>query len=92
MTSLPDTGYLRLSQVIGRRPVTADQAAANRETGRRGRTPRAGTAPLIPVSAASWYAGQKTGKYPRPVKFGRTALYRVEDIRALIARIDGGAE
>jgi predicted DNA-binding transcriptional regulator AlpA len=41
----------------------------------------------IPVSRAAWYAGIKTGKFPKPVKLGpRTAAYRVEDIRALIAQ------
>lgn len=51
----------------------------------------AGIPPVIPVSPASWWAGVKTGRYPQPVKLGpRTTAWRVEDIRALIAR--GGSE
>ena len=43
---------------------------------------------FIPIGRPSWYAGIKSGKYPKPIKFGqRTALYRVEDIEALIAEI-----
>jgi prophage regulatory protein len=41
---------------------------------------------LIPISKSSWYAGIAAGEYPRPIKFGRTSLWRVEDIRALIER------
>lgn len=46
--------------------------------------------PLIPVCSASWWAGIRAGRYPKPVKLGpRTTAWRVEDIRALIAK--GGA-
>lgn len=42
--------------------------------------------PLIPVSRSSWWAGCKSGKYPKPLKLGeRTTVWRVEDVRALIA-------
>jgi len=41
---------------------------------------------LYPVSRSGWWAGVKSGKYPRPVKLGpRTTAWKVEDIRALIA-------
>lgn len=40
---------------------------------------------VIPISRSSWFAGIKSGKYPKGVKLGeRTTAYRVEDIRALI--------
>lgn len=40
----------------------------------------------IPVSKSTWWNGCKSGKYPKPVKLGpRTTVWRVEDIRALIA-------
>lgn len=41
---------------------------------------------VIPVSRSSWWAGVKSGRFPRPVKpFGpRTSVWRVGDIRALI--------
>ena len=41
----------------------------------------------IPVSKSTWWAGVKTGRYPKPVKLGpRITAWRVEDIRALIER------
>ena len=41
---------------------------------------------VYPVSAASWYAGIKAGKYPAPVKLGlRSSAWRVSDIKALLA-------
>ena len=42
--------------------------------------------PIIPVCAATWWAGVKSGKYPPSVKLGpRVTAWRVEDIRKLIA-------
>jgi prophage regulatory protein len=41
----------------------------------------------IPVSKSTWWAGIKSGRYPKPVKLGpRITAWRVEDIRALIVR------
>ena len=40
---------------------------------------------LVPVSKSSWWAGVKSGRYPKSVKLGpRTTAWRVEQIRALI--------
>ena len=44
-------------------------------------------APLgpIPVSKSTWWAGVKSGRFPKPVKLGpRITAWRVDDIRALI--------
>lgn len=42
---------------------------------------------IVPVSKSTWWAGVKTGRYPKPVKLGpRTSGWRVEDIRALVAQ------
>jgi len=39
----------------------------------------------IPVGRSTWWAGVKTGRFPKPVKLGpRTTVWRVEDIQALI--------
>lgn len=44
------------------------------------------TPPIIPVSKSTWWAGVRSGKFPKPVKLGpRTTAWRVSDIRALIA-------
>lgn len=46
--------------------------------------------PIIPVSKSTWWAGCKTGRYPKPVKLSeRTTAWRVEDIRALIDSMGG---
>ncbi len=47
---------------------------------------RRGIPPIIPVSKSTWWAGVKSGKYPKPVKLSaRCTCWHVEDIRALIA-------
>jgi predicted DNA-binding transcriptional regulator AlpA len=47
---------------------------------------------VIPVSKSAWWAGIKSGKFPKSVKLGhRTTAWRVEDIRDLIAKT-GGAQ
>jgi len=40
---------------------------------------------IIPVSKSSWWAGVKSGRYPKPIKLGeRTTCWNVFDIRQLI--------
>lgn len=64
MNSLPSTGYLRLSQIIGNKKKNIPA--------------------LIPVGKTSWWAGVKSGRYPRPIKLApRTCVWRVEDIFAI---------
>jgi prophage regulatory protein len=44
---------------------------------------------VIPVSKSTWWAGIKTGRYPKPVKLGqRITAWKAEDIKAFI---DGGS-
>lgn len=83
-TELPSTGYLRLSQIIGQAEVTEEQAAGNRKTGKGIKRARPGIPALIPVSAATWFAGCKSGRFPPGTKpaGGNITLWRVEDIRA----------
>lgn len=39
----------------------------------------------IPVSKSTWWAGVKSGRYPKPLKLGpRITAWRAENIRALI--------
>jgi len=39
----------------------------------------------IPVAKSTWWAGVKSGRFPKPVKLGpRITAWRVEDIRNLI--------
>lgn len=40
---------------------------------------------LIPISPSSWWAGVKSGRFPRPVKLGpKTTAWRASDIARLI--------
>lgn len=40
----------------------------------------------IPVGKSTWWGGVKSGRYPKPVKFGpRITAWRAEDIETLIA-------
>lgn len=68
MSQLPETGFLRLPQIIG--------------------DPKAEPPipPIIPVKKSCWWAGVKSGRFPKPVYLSaRITAWRVEDIRALIA-------
>lgn len=68
MHKLPETGFLRLPQIIGDPKANPPIPA------------------LMPVCKSTWWAGVKAGRFPAPVKLGpRTTVWRVEDIRALIA-------
>jgi prophage regulatory protein len=56
-TTIPETGFLRLPEVLK----------------------------FIPVGKSTWWAGVKSGKYPKQVKLGkRTSAWRAEEIKALI--------
>lgn len=67
-TSLPETGYVRLRQIIGDRKSDPP------------------IPPIIPVGRSSWWSGIRCGRYPKGLKLGpRTTVWRVEDIRALLA-------
>jgi predicted DNA-binding transcriptional regulator AlpA len=72
MHALPETGYLRLAQIVGK-PATDDAPAIPA---------------IIPVSKSTWWAGVRSGRYPQPVRSlgDRITAWRVEDIRALIER------
>lgn len=41
----------------------------------------------IPVGKSTWWAGVKSGRFPKPVKLGEcTTAWRAEDIHTLIAQ------
>ena len=46
----------------------------------------------IPVSKSTWWAGVKSGRFPKPVKLGpRITAWRAEDIRALVEELSEAA-
>lgn len=51
---------------------------------------RRGIPGLIPVSPATWYSWIAAHRAPKPVKLGRTSVWRVEDIRTLIQGLSAG--
>ena len=43
---------------------------------------------VIPISKSAWWAGVRSGRYPRSVRLGtRTTAWKVESIRQLIDRL-----
>lgn len=42
---------------------------------------------FFPVSKSTWWAGVKSGKYPKPVKHGGATFWKAEDIHALIESV-----
>lgn len=75
--ALPATGFLRLHQIIGKRPTKADPI---------------GIPAIVPVSRATWWAGIRQGRYPTPVKLGpNCTAWPVESIRELVQRLGGAA-
>jgi len=43
---------------------------------------------VYPIGKSSWWAGVKSGRYPKPVKLGpRTTAWKAQDIRELIERL-----
>lgn len=50
--TIPETGFVRIQQILD----------------------------VFPVSRSAWWAGVKSGKYPKPVKLGpNTTAWRAED-------------
>lgn len=65
MQLFPETGFVRLPQVLS----------------------------VIPVCKSSWWAGVKSGRYPKPVKLSpRRTAWKAEDIHALIKELSEQAE
>ena len=43
---------------------------------------------LVPVGKSTWWAGCKTGRFPRPIKIGlRASAWRTADILALLEKL-----
>lgn len=67
INTLPETGFVRLSQIIGNSKHNPPIPA------------------IIPVSNSTWWAGVKSGRFPKPIKLSsRITAWNVNDIRKLI--------
>lgn len=86
MYQFPETGFVRLPQIIGQDAVSEVQAAENRRLGRHPRRPRPAIPAIIPVKKSTWWAGVKSGRFPKPTKALGTgiAAWTVEAIRELM--------
>lgn len=76
MNTMPESGFLRLWQIIGR-PATDTEPAIPA---------------IIPVSKSTWWDGVRSGRYPEPTRSlgARITAWRAEDIRALIEAMSKG--
>ncbi|HKU17952.1 MAG TPA: AlpA family phage regulatory protein [Candidatus Saccharimonadales bacterium] len=64
---LPETGFVRLPQIIGKKPTDTDP----------------GLPALVPVSASTLWQMVRDKRFPSPVKLGpRTTAWKVEHVRA----------
>jgi prophage regulatory protein len=58
--TIPETGFIRLPQVLT----------------------------VIPICKSSWWAGVKSGRFPKPIKLSeRCVAWKAEDIRDLIREL-----
>ena len=39
---------------------------------------------IIPVGRSTWYEGIKEGRFPKPIKLGRSSFWKLSDIQKLI--------
>lgn len=48
---------------------------------------------FFPVASSTWWAGVKTGRYPKPIKLGpRLTAWSGADLNALIVRLNSDDE
>ncbi len=50
-----------------------------------------GPPPLFDLSASTWWAGVKSGRFPKPVRLGeRMTCWKGSDLLALVENLGGG--
>lgn len=49
----------------------------------------ASTPGVLPLSRSHFYDLVRNGTFPAPIKFGRAALWRVDDVRRMLAIVAG---
>jgi hypothetical protein len=75
--------FARVADLVGTKPVSPQQAAANRRAGRRPVRPREGRAGLIPISAPTFWRWVQNGLV-KPHKVGGTTMFDVGEVLAVI--------
>jgi predicted DNA-binding transcriptional regulator AlpA len=93
ITTIPETGFFRLSQIIGQKAVSPEEAEANRlkaeqdrAAGRKTkagpRFPRPAIPAIVPWSKSKLWDAVKKGEFPAPVKLSsRTTAWTVRSIK-----------
>lgn len=71
ISGLPPEGFVRIWEIVGRKAHRGVAAIPG----------------MIPVSRSTWYSGVRSGRFPKPIKHGAIVMWRVEEIRALIAQL-----
>ncbi|MBY0233941.1 MAG: AlpA family phage regulatory protein [Burkholderiaceae bacterium] len=80
--------HYRERDLIGRRAVTAAEAAENIARGRGLRRPHPGTPGILPFSSATLWRMVRSRRFPAPVPLGpRMTGWRCEDVEAWAARV-----
>lgn len=76
MHKLPETGFLRIANIVGKHATETEPAIPA----------------IIPVSKSTWWAGVRSGRYPQPTRAlgARITVWSVESIRSLIEQTSGG--
>ena len=83
--NLPATGFIRQADLIGKAPVTPEQAASNKRRKKGPKRPRPGRPPIIPWSAATLWRKIKNGEFVAPVKLSQgVTAWPVDAVRAWI--------
>lgn len=94
---LPAEGFVGIDVVIGRPPVTEEEAERNRalaleaaHAGRqftRPRRARDGVQGVLPWGRTFLYDQISAGRFPSPLKVGRRAMWHVDDVRRALAEL-----
>lgn len=87
---MSESRFLRLEEIVGQRAVSVEQAAVNKSLGLRPQRPRAAIRGIVPVCKTTWELGVRAGKFPAPVRIGRTRVWPAELIEELSERIKRG--
>ena len=77
----PSAGYLRQAELIGRRAVSAEEAARNRNTGKTPVRPRAAVKGIVPFSHATLWRKVRNKEFPAPARLSAGIVaWRLQDV------------
>ena len=84
---IPETGFLRLHQIIGRPARPAKPGDPTAQPPKRPRLAQPAIDPIVPVGKTTLYGWVRDGKFPEPTKLpGNVSAWRSEWVREWLAR------